>query len=433
MSLALQIKTVKELTDEIKNTLEQAFPYVWVRGELGSVKLHSSGHKYFSLKEDDYVINGICWRGTPLSTDLEEGKIVECYAKVTIFGGRSSYQIIAKEIREVSSKGNILLKLEELKKKLVAEGIFQLKNKESLIKFPKKIAILTSPTGAVFHDMMHRINDRFPCLYVYFYPINVQGADSKKSILAGLAKAEEKEDVDIVILSRGGGSLEDLWIFNDEEIVRKVANLKKSIITAIGHETDTTLVDYASNLRAPTPTAAIELSVPDKFELNKEILKNFSSSFDFSYEKLLNMNKFLDQFNDYDILFSNSIENFYQKLDNISFSFISNIKDKIKELEINLAEFDSNLILYQIEKAKQEIQNLEKHSFEIVKIRLNQINEKLEQEDEFIKEKNEELKEKVIILSKNNNKIVTAEEIKKLNKDSFSLNFFDGTVIVSEN
>lgn len=430
MSLEANIKSVKELTNEIKNTLETAFPYVWVKGELGSVKLHSSGHRYFSLKEDDYVINGICWRGTSLSCELEEGKIVECYAKITIFGGRSSYQIVAKEIREVSSKGDIFLKLEELKKKLIEEGIFNLKDSTSLKLFPKKIAILTSPTGAVLHDMMHRINDRFPCLEVCFFPINVQGTDSKKSILEGLSKAELM-DVDTVILARGGGSLEDLWIFNDEEIVRKVAGLNKPIVTAIGHETDTTLVDYASNLRAPTPTAAIELCIPDKTDIIKDITTNLSASFLYSYEKLAGLKKIIEQFNDFDIVINNAIESFYQKLDNTIFNFSSCVKDRVKKLEILLAECELNSMIHYIEKEETELNNVCSNISEYAKMKTLETLNLLLKENEFLNEKEEELKNKVILLS-GEEKITSASDIKKLNKKPFSLVFIDGDVNVAE-
>lgn len=431
MSLEQNVKTVKELTNEIKNTLESAFPYIWVKGELGSVKLHSSGHRYFSLKEDDCVINGICWRGTPLSIDLEEGKIVECYAKVTIFGGRSSYQIIAKEIREVSSKGDILLKLEELKKKLREEGVFNLKSHHELVPFPRRIAILTSPTGAVWHDMMHRINDRFACLEVVFLPINVQGADSKKSILEGLNRADFL-DVDIIILARGGGSLEDLWVFNDEDIVRKVATLKKAIVTAVGHETDTTLVDYAANLRAPTPTAAIELCIPDKSDLKKDILSWFSSSIILAYEKLSNFNKVIDQFSDSNLMIDSAIETFYQRLDSLIFNSSGIVKDRLKKIELFLAEFESDSIDTHVDKVATEILSLYVYSCELARIRSNQLLSNLEQQGVFISEMQEEFKEKVIIVSKENKRIYSADDVRRLDKQAFSLNFIDGSIMVSE-
>lgn len=430
MLINSDVKTVKELTDQIKSTLEKAFPYVWVKGEVGSVKIHSSGHCYFSLKEEDIVINAICWKGTPVSVVLKEGMLVECYAKVTIFGGRSSYQIIAKDIREVSSKGNILLQFEELKNKLIKEGVFDLKSKDSIVEFPKKIAILTSPTGAVFHDMMHRINDRYPCVHILFFPIAVQGIEAQKSILEALNKVEKYSDVDTVILARGGGSLEDLCIFNDELVVRKVASLKLPIISAIGHETDTTLSDYAANLRAPTPTAAIEFCVPDKNELTLTIMNIADNCRNFAYEKINNFENLLSQFEDHALLYSNAIDVISQKFDNLFLLVNDLVKSRIAEYDLILLQEDSFKFL--IEKIENDLENLFKKNLEFSNLRVLQAIEVLNKDELFLIEKEKELSEKVIIFDKNNNKIISKNAIKELNFDKFSLNFLDGSIDVIE-
>lgn len=431
MSLNTDIKSVKELTNEIKNHLETAFPYVWVKGELGAVKLHSSGHRYFSLKEDDCVINGICWRGTPLSVELEEGKMVECYAKVTIFGGRSSYQIVAKEIRELAFKGDIFLNLEKLKKQLISEKIFDLKQAAELPKFAKRIGILTSPTGAVFHDMMHRINDRFPCVDVWFLPINVQGSDSKKSILDGLSRMDEV-DVDIVILARGGGSLEDLWIFNDEDVVRKVAGLKKPIITAIGHETDTTLVDYAASLRAPTPTAAIELCLPDKDDLRKELKTLVNVVNGFVVEKVANMTRQLIQFEDVDRVIENVIESFYQKIDNFMLIFNDNLKEKLQKNALFLAAIDSDFIYSYIDKVQSSLKSVSSFAIECVRLRVSQAIDFIGKNIAEIEVLQQSLKNKVFVVSSDQQVLTTAASIKKLNKAPFQLVFYDDSITVKE-
>lgn len=433
MDIDISVKSVKQLTNEIKFMLEEKFPYIWVKGEVGPVKLHSSGHRYFSLKEDDYVINAICWRGTPIAVELTEGMLVECYAKVTIFGGRSSYQIIAKEIRAISSKGDILMQLELLKKKLIEEGVFNLKNQDAIVLYPKKIAILTSPTGAVLHDMMHRIQGRFPCVEVLFFPIAVQGQEAQKSILDALEKVEKYNDIDTVILARGGGSLEDLWVFNDEQIVRKVSSLCLPIITAIGHETDTTLVDFASNLRAPTPSSAIEFCTPDKNELYLIINANYNNLISHINDKMLNLSKVLEQCSDYDDIFSNIIDQFMQRIDHISVVAADILKSRIKEYELNLSEFsDSNLMEFSLDKMILNIENLYDQAMNNLKNRYSQYASIFQQYDLFLNEKEQELKQKVIILDQNKHKILSKSDIKKLNFAPFSLNFFDGAVNVAE-
>lgn len=433
MEVDCSVKSVKQLTNEIKSILEDKFPYVWVKGEVGPVKIHSSGHRYFSLKEDDYVINAICWKGTPLAIELNEGMLVECYAKITIFGGRSSYQIIVKEIRSSLDKGNILLKLELLKKKLIEEGIFNLKNKDALPEYPNKIAILTSPTGAVLHDMMHRIEDRFPCVEVLFIPIAVQGKEAQKSILEGLDKVNNLNDLDIVILARGGGSLEDLWVFNDEEIVRKVALLKHSIITAIGHETDTTLVDYASNLRAPTPSAAIELCVPDQNELSVIIHSIYNDIIAFSNEKIINLAKILDQHSNYNEVFSNIIDQFMERIDHLMLVIFDVLKTRLQKYELMLSELNlGNLLGIIFNKFEMNISSFYQYGVMNMSLILEKTNANLVQYGLFLEEKEQELKQKVMIFDDKKQRILSKKAIKQLKNTPFSLTFYDGLVDVVE-
>lgn len=427
----IEVKSVKQLSAEMKTLLEEKFPYIWVKGELGPVKVHSSGHTYFSLKEDDTVINAISWRGTPLSAKLIEGSVVECYGRITIYPGRSSYQIIVKEAREINKQGDIFTQLEELKKKLQQEGIFDLDRKKSLPQYPEKIGILTSPTGAVLHDIMHRITNRFPCCQIYFFPISVQGADSQQSILDGLEKADNFQGddlfgnkLDLIILARGGGSIEDLWIFNDEQIVRKVANMKTPIITAIGHETDTTLVDYASDLRAPTPTAAAELGVPDKTSIQNSINNRLESVLNFSNEKVNQIKEFLINYSDYNYIYNNALGNFGQKIDNLILNFISTAQEKLAKNKAELGKLEANTQIFS--RFKEQIEQYAEKINTISQMRINDAKNMLIHQQSFLDEKEAELKEKVMIADSSNNRIISAKDLRKL--DEFTLKFFDGNV-----
>jgi len=264
--------SVTELSNKLKSMVENSFSYVRVRGEFSRVTVAKSGHLYTSLKDDKSVLDAICWKGTldTLSVKPEEGLEVICTGRLTTYPGRSNYQMII-ESAEIAGQGALLKMLEERKKKLAAEGLFDLSRKRKLPLIPNKIGVITSPTGAVIRDIMHRLNERFP-RNVLLYPVMVQGEGAAKTITEAVKKFNLIPDdsdnrPDILIIARGGGSLEDLMPFNDEELVRAVANSKIPVISAVGHETDTTLIDYAADLRAPTPTAAAEKAVPVKSEL----------------------------------------------------------------------------------------------------------------------------------------------------------------------
>lgn len=262
--------TVSELSQQLKRKLETDFGFVRLRGELSKVKLHTSGHLYTDIKDESSVLNAVCWRGTvaQLSIKPEEGLEVICTGKITTYPARSNYQLII-ETMTAAGQGALLKLLEERKKKLAAEGLFDLSRKKSLPFLPKSIGIITSPTGAVIQDMLHRIQERFP-LPIILYAATVQGENTVKEVIAGLnafhSLAPDKQP-DVIIIARGGGSFEDLMPFNDEALVRAVAASQIPIISAIGHETDTTLIDYAADKRAPTPTAAAEMLTPVREEL----------------------------------------------------------------------------------------------------------------------------------------------------------------------
>lgn len=263
------ILSVTELSLSLKGVVEQVFADVRVRGEVSGVKRGASGHVYFSLKDVDSVLNAICWRGRD-STHIQEGLEVVCRGKLSTYAGRSNYQIIV-ETTEPAGVGALLKLLNERREKLQKEGLFDPARKKKIPYLPAVIGVITSPTGAVIRDIMHRLNDRFPSR-VILWPVAVQGADAAGQIAQAIAgfnalPSSLAPKPDVIIVARGGGSLEDLWCFNEEEVVRAVAASGIPIISAVGHETDTTLIDYAADLRAPTPTGAAEKAVPVRADL----------------------------------------------------------------------------------------------------------------------------------------------------------------------
>lgn len=261
--------TVSELAFSLKKTLEETYGRVRIRGELSRVKIHTSGHMYSDLKDENACINVVCWKGTManLSIRPEEGLEVICTGRISTYPARSNYQLIIESM-ELAGEGALLKMLEERKKKLAAEGLFAAERKKKLPFLPERIGVITSPTGAVIRDIMHRLNDRFP-RPVLLWPVLVQGPGAAEQIAAAIRgfDAMTENRPDLLIVARGGGSLEDLMAFNEEIVVRAAAECTIPLISAVGHETDTTLIDYAADLRAPTPTGAAEMAVPRRIDL----------------------------------------------------------------------------------------------------------------------------------------------------------------------
>ncbi len=270
--------TVSELSGSIKRTMETAFDRVRVRGEISGYRgAHSSGHAYFTLKDDRARLDAVIWKGafSKLKFQPEEGVEVIATGKITIFPGSSKYQIVIETL-EHAGIGALMAKFEERKKRLATEGLFDAARKQLLPYLPTVIGVVTSPTGAVIRDILHRIADRF-ALHVIIWPVKVQGEGSGNEVanaIAGfnaLVPGGPIARPDVLIIARGGGSLEDLWSFNDENVVRAAAASEIPLISAVGHETDWTLLDYVADRRAPTPTAAAEMAVPVKADLAAEI------------------------------------------------------------------------------------------------------------------------------------------------------------------
>ena len=269
----LAAESVSDVTRRLKRTVEGAFDRVRIRGEISGFKRAASGHLYFALKDTDAVMDAVCWRGQAgrLSVSPEEGLEVIATGRLTVYGQRSKYQIVIEQL-EIAGEGALLKLLEERRRKLAAEGLFEEERKRPLPYLPDVIGVVTSPTGAVIRDILHRLADRFP-RRVLVWPVLVQGEGAAEQVTAaieGFGRLPVDGPVprpDLIIVARGGGSLEDLWSFNEESVVRAAAASPVPLISAVGHETDWTLIDFAADRRAPTPTAAAEMAVPVRSDL----------------------------------------------------------------------------------------------------------------------------------------------------------------------
>ena len=282
--------TVSEFSRSIKRTVEDAFGYVRIHGEISGFKKATSGHLYFTLKDENALLSAVCFRGAAsgIAFDIGDGLQVCASGKITTYEGRSNYQIIVEKI-EIAGVGAILEMIEKRRQKLFAEGLFDAIHKKPIPFFPKIIGVITSPTGAVIEDIKHRIEARCPT-HIMLYPASVQGEKAAAEIISGIKYFNnlKKNRPNVLIVARGGGSFEDLLCFSDENLVREVFKSEIPLISAVGHEVDTTLIDYVSDLRAPTPTAAAELATP--------ILSDLKSQLNFCAEKLKFIpENFLDQ------------------------------------------------------------------------------------------------------------------------------------------
>ncbi len=270
--------SVSELSQALKRVVEGNFEHVRVRGEISGFKRAGSGHLYMSLKDENAVIDAVCWRcvAARLQVDPEDGLEVIATGRLTTYPARSRYQIVIESL-ELAGEGALLKLLEERRRKLAAEGLFDQDRKRPLPFLPEVIGVVTSPSGAVLRDILHRLADRFP-RRVLLWPVLVQGEGAAAQVAAAiegfnrLASGGAVPRPDLLIVARGGGSLEDLWAFNEEIVVRAAAGSEIPLISAVGHETDTTLIDFAADRRAPTPTAAAEIAVPVRVELLADVM-----------------------------------------------------------------------------------------------------------------------------------------------------------------
>ena len=369
----IQEYSVSEISDSIKGTLENSFGYVKVRGEVSGLSKPASGHIYLNLKDDKAVIKAIIWRSAAarISFVPEDGLEVICSGKLTTgysdrYPGRSDYSIIVDSITP-AGEGALMALLEQRKKKLAAEGLFDEQNKKSLPKYPETIGIVTSPTGAVIKDILHRLNERFPC-NVILWPVPVQGQDAAQLIsdaVDGFNNLSSKDEVnipDLIIIARGGGSIEDLWPFNEEIVIRSVFKSNIPIVSAIGHETDTTLIDFVSDLRAPTPTAAAEISTPDKEELLRDINEKNNR---LNYSINLNLENLKDNFISIKDklpislkLFLNNLTSYFQNISQLlNFRVLG---EQLKSSKVELISLEESLLKAKnilVERLQKELDN----------------------------------------------------------------------------
>jgi len=263
------IFSVSDASALLKGVVESAFPRIKIRGELSQITRATSGHIYMTIKDSGAAISAIIWRGTPVAFKLDEGMEVIITGRFTTYPARSNYQIIINEI-EMAGVGAILKMLEERKQKLAREGLFDASRKKPLPRLPQCIGVVTSPTGAAFQDIQNRLRERFP-VRVLLYPATVQGATAAAEVAAGIEYFNKMRNVDVIIVARGGGALEDLLPFSEEIVVRAAAASEIPLISGVGHEPDWMLIDYAADHRAPTPTGAAEAVVPTKMVLFQEL------------------------------------------------------------------------------------------------------------------------------------------------------------------
>jgi len=262
--------SVSQITGHIQHTLEEGFSSIWVKGEISNLTRHSSGHWYFSLKDSGAQLGSVMFRGQNQRVRFEptHGMEITAHGRLSVYPPQGRYQLIVDQMLP-AGQGDLHLAFENLKKKLNEEGLFSSTLKQSLPRYPATIGIVTSPTGAAIQDMLNILSRRFPLAELLLSPVKVQGEGAAQEIARAIEAFNERQDCEVLIVGRGGGSLEDLWAFNEEVVARAIARSTIPIVSAVGHETDTTISDYVADQRAPTPSAAAELVVPDQAELSR--------------------------------------------------------------------------------------------------------------------------------------------------------------------
>ena len=378
--------TVSELNFSIKKIIETSMHSIQVKGEISQLKKHSSGHIYFTLKDEKEVISAVCWRSKvgELSFMPEDGKKVRIYGKVTTYSLQSKYQIIVSDI-ELEGEGELLKLFEELKNKLLKEGLFNNDLKKQLPRFPKKIGIITSETGAVLRDIIHRIRDRFP-IEIILFSCQVQGKNAVSEITLAISKFNDwitssDKKVDLIIIARGGGTLEDLMPFNSEILVRSIFKSKLPIISAVGHETDITLCDFVSDLRAPTPTAAAELAVMEKNELLSQLNFKLSIIKKIQLNLLNSKNLFLEKKLKSLPEIYNIIQQEFQTLDLAEIKLKKNFLNLNTKIKLNfkksLESFQPKILFERLRYVDISLKNNKDKINNLIKLKFYSINQKI--------------------------------------------------------
>lgn len=358
--------SVTEISAAIKKMVESTFSQVRVKGEIFGCKRADSGHYYLSLKDENAILSAVCWKGVAMSLAVkpEDGLEVVATGRITTFAGKSSYQLVIEKL-EVAGTGALLKLLEERKQKFASEGLFDPAHKKPLPFLPTIIGVVTSPTGAVIRDIIHRVTDRFPCRIIV-WPTLVQGEGAAEQIAAaveGFNRLSPNGPIprpDVLIVARGGGSLEDLWCFNEEIVVRSVYNSDIPIVSAVGHETDTMLIDYVADVRAPTPTGAAEFVVPVKSELASKLMLHGSRMIN-SIHRLYTENKnLLDGLArgipNLEQILSDNVQKLDDRVERLNLAFNNYLAVKNNQLSLN--EIKPIYIKNIIEKQTDYIDNL---------------------------------------------------------------------------
>lgn len=337
--------------------------YVYVKGEISNLKFHTRGHLYFSLKDENSKINAVMFNYKNMNLDFvpEDGMNVEVKGKVSTFVSGGSYQITVSSMKQ-DGVGNLYILFEELKKRLAKEGLFDEKYKKKLPRIPKKVGVITASTGAAVKDIISTINRRFPLTEIILFPTLVQGSGAKENIVRMLDKAD-KSDVDVIILGRGGGSIEDLWAFNEEIVARKVFEMNKPVVSAVGHEIDYTICDFVADLRAPTPTGAAELVVPSKLEILKYLSDYKSRILSVKTNKISSYNNELKKLKKSYILNNplSMYEKEEQKLDTLMEKIGTMMGYTVEKSKLKLDNLSKNItpnIIYKLDKYKSTMENL---------------------------------------------------------------------------
>ncbi len=341
--------TVTDLNNYIKTVVDndRFLNYVTIKGEISNLKFHTRGHLYFSLKDETSKINAVMFNYQSYSLPFtpKDGMNVCVKGKINVFVGGGSYQITVSSMME-DGIGNLYILFEELKRKLSSEGLFSEEAKKPIPRIPRKIGVITAPTGAAVRDIITTINRRFPLSEIIVFPALVQGDGAKDSIVKMLEVAD-KSEVDVIILGRGGGSIEDLWAFNEEAVARAIYKTNKPVVSAVGHEIDYTISDFVADLRAPTPTAAAELVVPSKLEIERYLSDYKSRIINVITRKIKNYEEVLNKYKNNYIL-NNPLSMYEieeQKLDNLVENLNRIIKYKLEKMSDYISSLKTKLDL----------------------------------------------------------------------------------------
>ncbi len=357
--------TVTDVNTYIKSMMDRDpfLNYVYIKGEISNSKFHTRGHLYFSLKDENSKINAVMFNYKNMDLDFvpEDGMNVEVKGKVSTYVSGGSYQITVTSMKQ-DGIGNLYILFEELKKKLQKEGLFDERYKKKLPRIPKKVGVITASTGAAVKDIISTINRRFPLTEIILFPTLVQGTGAKENIVRMLEEAD-KSDVDVIILGRGGGSIEDLWAFNEEIVARKVFEMNKPVVSAVGHEIDYTICDFVADLRAPTPTGAAELVVPSKLEILKYLSDYRSRILSVITRKLTSYTNELDKLKKNYILNNplSMYEKEEQRLDSLMEKIGTLMGHTIEKNKLKLDNLSKNIspnIIYKLDKYKSKLENL---------------------------------------------------------------------------